>query len=63
MPLTAILALLNAVPSIFATAQALRADLSISDQATLDAAIETAKAGALAAVAQADADLDAAATA
>lgn len=61
MDLTAILALLQAVPSIFQAAASVRADLSIADQATLDLAIATAKGAALAAVAQADTDLDAAA--
>ncbi len=61
MPIATIFALLQAVPGIFATAQAVRADLSQNDQAALDAAIATAKAGALAAVSQAEADLQAAA--
>lgn len=61
MPIAAILALLQAVPGIFSTAQAIRADLSENDQAALDQAIATAKAGALVAVSQAESDLHAAA--
>lgn len=59
MELSAILALVNAIGPIFTTAMNMRADLSIDDQATLDAALKTAREGALAAVAQADADLGA----
>lgn len=61
MPVAAILALLQAVPGIFAAAASVRADLSITDQATLDAAVNNAMSAALTAVAQADTDLAAAA--
>jgi hypothetical protein len=60
MELATLLTLLQAVPGIFAAAQSIRADLTITDQATLDKALADAKSGALAAVAQADADLAAA---
>lgn len=60
MTLTAILALLQAVPQIFAAAQAIKADLSTTDLATLNAAIAAAQASALADIAKAEADLKAA---
>lgn len=61
MKLADILAVLDTVPGIFQTAASIRADLSIHDQATLDTAITRAHSEALAAVTQADSDLDAAA--
>jgi len=61
MKLADLLAVLDTVPSIFQTAANIRSDLSIEDQATLDSAITRAHTEALAAVTQADSDLDAAA--
>lgn len=60
MSLTLILALLNAVPQLFAAAQQIKADLSQTDLATLNAAIATAQNAAIADVAKAEADLKAA---
>lgn len=56
-----VLALLGAVPQALAAAEAIKADLSTTDQATLNTAIASAQASTLAAVAQAEADLAAAA--
>lgn len=60
MALTAILALLQSIPSILQLAETIKGDLGTTDLATLNAAIATAKAAALADVAQAEADLKAA---
>jgi hypothetical protein len=57
MPIAAILALLQAVPSIFAAAQSIRATLSTNDQATLDAALAAAQAAAMTDIAKAETDL------
>lgn len=61
MDLATILAGLQLLPGIFAAAEAIKADLSETDLATLEAAMATAKAAALADVATAQTDLAAAA--
>lgn len=63
MELATILGLLQAIPGILSAAQTIRADLSETDQAKLDAAIATARATALADIAKAESDLAAAAKA
>lgn len=58
--LATIMAVLQAFPTVFADAQAIRSTLSETDQVKLDAAIDAAKAAANADVDQAEKDLNAA---
>lgn len=58
MELSTILALLQAVPGIFASAEAIKADLSETDLATLNATIASARASALTDEAKAVSDLN-----
>lgn len=57
METAAILALLQAVPSIFALATQAKATMSLTDQAAVDAALDVAKAAALGHIAKAVGDL------
>lgn len=61
MELAAVLALLQAAPAAFAAASQIRASLSETDIAVLDAAIDTAKIACLSHIGQAISDLNAAA--
>ncbi len=60
MEVELVLAALQAVPTIFAAASSIRATLSTTDQATLDAALATAQAAAQVDIAKAVTDLNAA---
>lgn len=58
---TAILALLQAFPSVFAAAAEIRATASLTDQEAIDAALDAAKLAAQGHISQAITDLNSAA--